>query len=146
MRITNSPTTSHSQNYSTMVDENSPSDPYSEENTIDHVENGHNVGINDSNITIEVSNNTNSTSININSNTTTTKPLVQLNLFGEVSVDQGEKKWIKGYTKKDGTIVKGHMKFKNNMKASKKKTKKVKKSKPTNKANNALMTSFFNKV
>ena len=105
MRITNSPTTSHSQNDLTMVDENSPSDPYSEENTIDHVENGHNVGINDSNTTIEVSNNTNSTFININSNIVTTKPLVQLNLFGEASIDQGDKKWIKGYTKKDGTIV-----------------------------------------
>ena len=118
MRITNSPTTSHSQNNLTMVDENSPSDPYSEENTIDHDENGHNDAINDSNTTIEVSNNTNSTSININSNTTTTTSLFQLNLFGEVSVDQGEKKWVKGYTKKDGSIVKGHMKYKNNIRAS----------------------------
>ena len=146
MRITNSPTTSHSQNDLTMVDENSPSDPYSEENTIDHVENGHNVGINDSNTTIEVSNNTNSTSININSNTTTTTSLVQLNLFGEVSVDQGEKKWVKGYTKKDGSIVKGHMKYKNNIRASKKKTKKTKKSKQKTNGKNSLMTSFFDKV
>ena len=146
MRITNLLSSSLSQNDLTMVDENSASDPYIEENFIDHVENGHNVGSNSSNTTIEDSNNINATHNNNNSDTTTTKPLIQLNLFGEVSVDQGEKKWVKGYTKKDGTIVKGHMKFKNNMKASKKKTKKVKKSKPTNKANNALMTSFFKKI
>jgi len=146
MRITNSATTSLTQNDLTMVDENSPSDPYSEENNIDHVENGRNVGISNSNTTIEASINTNSTSTNIISNTTTTNPLVQLNLFGEVSVDQGEKKWVKGYTKKDGTIVKGHMKYKNNIKASKKKAKKVKKTKHKDNKNNSLLTTFFDKV
>ena len=129
-----------------MVVENSASDPYIEENIIDHGENGHNVRINDSNTTIEASNNTNSTSTNINSNTTTTKPLVQLNLFGEVSVDQGEKKFVKGYTKKDGTIIKGHIKYKNNIKASKKKAKKVKKTKHKDNKNNSLLTTFFDKV
>ena len=79
-----------------MVVENSASDPYIEENIIDYGENGHNVGINDLNITIEGSNNIKSTFANINSNTTTTPSLIRLNLFGEVSVDQGEKKWVKG--------------------------------------------------
>ena len=88
------------------MNENSASDPYIKENTIDHGENGHNVGINDAIIIIDVSDSSNIKSTNINSNNTTTIPLVQLNLFGEVSVDQGEKKWVKEYKKKNGTIVK----------------------------------------
>ena len=144
MRITNSPTTSHSQNDLTMVDENSPSDPYSEENNIHHDENGHN--LNDSTTTNEENESNIPTSTNNNSIVTTTQPLIQLNLFGEVSVDQGEKKWVKGYTKKDGSIVKGHMKYKNNIRASKKKTKKTKKSKQKTNGKNSLMTSFFDKV
>ena len=127
MRITDSAFNSLSQNGLTMVDENSASDAYIEENVINNVENGHNVGNNDSTTTNEDNESNTPTSTNNNSIATTTKPLIQLNLFGEVSVDQGEKKWVKGYTKKDGSIVKGHMKYKNNIKASKMKTKKAKK-------------------
>ena len=47
MRITNFATTSPTQNNLTMVAENSVSDPYIEENSIDHGENDHNVGTND---------------------------------------------------------------------------------------------------
>ena len=83
MRITNSVTTSPSQNNLTMVDENSPSDHYSVESNIDHDENDCNVGINDSNTTIEDSNNINSTSTNINLNTITTQSLIQLNFLGK---------------------------------------------------------------
>ena len=72
MRITNSVNTSSSQNGLTMVDENSASDPYIEENFIDHVENGHNAGIDNSNITNVGFDDSNATSTNINSNTTTT--------------------------------------------------------------------------
>ena len=146
MKITNSLSTSLSQNDLTMVDESSASDAYIEENFINNVENGHNVGINDSTITNEENESNIPTSTNNNSIVTTSKPLIQLNLFGEVSVDQGEKKWVKGYTKKDGSIVKGHMKYKNNIRASKKKTKKTKKSKQKNNDTNSLMTSFFDKV
>ena len=129
-----------------MVDENSASGAYIEENSINNVENGHNVGINDSTTTIQDTESNILTSINNNSIVTTTKPLTQLNLFGEVSVDQGEKKWVKGYTKKDGSVVKGHMKYKNNIRASKKKTKKTKKSKHKDIKKNSLLTSFFDKV
>ena len=146
MRITDSAFNSLSQNGLTMVDEKSTSDAYIEENVINNVENGHNVGNNDSTTTNEDNESNTLTSTNNNSIATTTKPLIQLNLFGEVSKDQGEKKWIKGYTKKDGSIVKGHYKFKNNIKASKKKEKKTKKSKQKINGTNSLMTSFFDKV
>ena len=146
MRITNSTIDSLSQNGLTMVEENSASDAYIEENTIDNVENGHNVGINDFTTTNQENESNIPTSTNNNSIVTTTQPLIQLNLFGEVSVDQGEKKWVKGYTKKDGSIVKGHMKYKNNIRACKKKTKKTKKSKQKNDSKSSLMTSFFDKV
>ena len=146
MRINSSTIDSLSQNDLTMVDENSASSLYSEENIINNDENGHNVGIIDSTTTNEENESNIPTSTNNNSIVTTTKPLIQLNLFGEVSVDQGEKKWVKGYTKKDGSIVKGHMKYKNNIRASKKKTKKTKKSKQKNDDKSSLMTSFFDKV
>ena len=146
MRITNSTIDSLSQDGLTMVDENSASDAYIEENSINNDENGHNVGINDSTTTNEENESNIPTSTNNNSIVTTTQPLIQLNLFGEVSVDQGEKKWVKGYTKKDGSIVKGHMKYNNNIRASKKKTKKIKKSKQRTNGKNSLMTSFFDKV
>ena len=146
MRITNSTIDSLSQNGLTMVEENSASDAYIEETNLDNDEIGRNVGINDSTITNEENESDIPTSINNNSIVTTSKPLIQLNLFGEVSVDQGEKKWVKGYTKKDGSIVKGHMKYKNNIRASKKKTKKTKKSKQKTNGKNSLMTSFFDKV
>ena len=146
MRITNSTIDSLSQDGLTMVDENSASDAYIEENSINNDENGHNVGINDSTTTNEENESNIPTSTNNNSIVTTTQPLIQLNLFGEVSVDQGEKKWVKGYTKKDGSIVKGHMKYKNNIRASKKKTKKTKKSKHKDNKKNSLLTSFYDKV
>ena len=146
MRITNSTIDSLSQDGLTMVDENSASDAYIEENSINNDENGHNVGINNSTTTNGDNESNIPTSTNNNSIATTTKPLIQLNLFGEVSKDQGEKKWIKGYTKKDGSIVKGHYKFKNNIKASKKKAKKTNKSKQKINGTNSLMTSFFDKV
>ena len=72
MRITNSTIDSLSQNGLTMVDENSASDAYIEENTYDRVENGHNAGIDNSNITNVGFDDSNATSTNINSNTTTT--------------------------------------------------------------------------
>ena len=144
MRITNSTIDSLSQDGLTMVDENSASDAYIEENSINNDENGHN--LNDSTTTNEENESNIPTSTHNNSIVTTTQPLIQLNLFGEVSVDQGEKKWVKGYTKKDGSIVKGHMKYKNNIRASKKKTKKTKKPKQKTNGKNSLMTSFFDKV
>ena len=144
MRITNSTIDSLSQDGLTMVDENSASDAYIEENSINNDENGHN--LNDSTTTNEENESNIPTSTNNNSIVTTTQPLIQLNLFGEVSVDQGEKKWVKGYTKKDGSIVKGHMKYKKKIRASKKKTKKTKKSKQKTNGKNSLMTSFFDKV
>ena len=97
MRITNSTINLLSQNNVTMVDENSAFDPYLEENNIDHGENGHNVGSTNSNIVVKDSNSTSFTTTNNNSDNTATKPLVQLNLFGEISVDQGEKKRVSGY-------------------------------------------------
>ena len=126
MRITNLSTNYLSQNGLTMMDENSASDPYLEDNAIDHSKNGHSIGINNSNTTIEDTKSNITASNNINSTIGVTKPLIQLNLFGEVSNDQGEKKWVKGYTKKDGTTVKGHMKYKNNIKAYKRKIKTIK--------------------
>ena len=78
-----------------MVAENSVSNPYIEENIIDHGENSHNVGTNDLNTTIKDSNKINSAPTNINSNSINYNYkvfLIQLNLFREVSVDQEEKK------------------------------------------------------
>ena len=146
MRIFEESTNTLLQNNLTMVNENSASSPYSDEVVINNFGNGRNIG----NIDFAPGNEDDGNNL-INSNyinhiATSTKQAVQLNLFGEVSVDQGEKKWVKGYTKKDGTIVKGYMKYKNNIKASKKKTKKIKKSQQKNNGSNSLMTSFFNKV
>ena len=92
MRISNSSVDLLSHNGLTMVDENSATDPYFEEISIDQDISGHNNGINDSNTLIQDTESNILTFTNINSNIVTKKSLTQLNLFGEVSVNQGEKK------------------------------------------------------
>ena len=62
-------------------------------------ENGQNFGINDSNITIEDTGNNILTSTNSNNTIKTTQPLIQLNLFQEVSVDQRKKMGQRIYKK-----------------------------------------------
>ena len=84
MKITNPSDNLPVKSDPTMMNKNSSNDPYLTESNIDHDVNGYNVGTNPSN---DIGKTKNTIKSNNNTELKSTKSLIQLDLFGEQSVD-----------------------------------------------------------